>query len=85
MKLTERENSVLRLIAQGFTDREIAQRLSFSISTARKHRENMLAKFQLEKSAQLVVQYFIHHPEAWKEKMASCARMIRARYASMKS
>lgn len=78
MKLTERENIVFNLIAKGFTDREIADQLSVSISTARKHRENLLGKFHFSKSAQLVVEYFALFPDALK-KTTDCAMMIRAR------
>lgn len=57
MHLTRREHAVLALIARGHTDREIAGQLAFSLSSARKHRENLLAKFQAGKSTQLVVHY----------------------------
>lgn len=58
MHLTCREQTVLALIARGHTDREIAEELSFSPSTARKHRENLLAKFQVTKSTQLLAHFF---------------------------
>ena len=59
MTPTTREGTVLALIAEGLTDREIAARLAFSLSTARKHREALLAKFGATKSAQLVRRYFV--------------------------
>lgn len=58
MKITLREDAVLSLIAHGFTDREIADKLSVEVSTARKHRENLLLKFGAKKATQLVVLYF---------------------------
>lgn len=67
MTPTSREETVLALIAQGMTDREIAAQLSFSISTARKHREALLAKFHARKSAQLVSRYFVRYPHALKK------------------
>ena len=60
MTLTQREETVLELIVRGGTDREIATSLGIAISTARKHRENLLAKFQARKSAELVVPWFAH-------------------------
>lgn len=59
MRLTAREQTVFSLIAQGLSDRQIAEDLAISLSTARKHRENLLAKFQVRKSAQLVARYFL--------------------------
>lgn len=83
MKLTQRENVVLGLIAEGFTDREIADQLSFSISTARKHRENVLGKFQFRKSSQLVMQYFILNAEALKKTIPGTFPIL-ARFANVK-
>lgn len=67
MKISNRESTVFELIAKGLTDREIAEKLSISIATARKHRENVLGKFHFTKSAQLVVHYFRLHPDALKK------------------
>ncbi len=67
MTPTTREGTVLALIAEGLTDREIAARLAFSISTARKHREALLAKFGARKSAQLVSRYFVSCPSSIKK------------------
>jgi DNA-binding NarL/FixJ family response regulator len=55
--LSAREMQALSLIARGFTDRDIAEMLSVSLSTARKHRENLQRKLGLKKSAQLAVYY----------------------------
>ncbi len=59
MNITDREHVVLELISRGLTDREIAGVLGFSDSTARKHRENLLAKFQVGKSSLLVLRYLV--------------------------
>lgn len=56
--LTTREIQALELIARGRTDRDIAVALAISLSTARKHRENLQRKLGLHKSAQLVIYYF---------------------------
>jgi DNA-binding NarL/FixJ family response regulator len=49
--LTAREAEVLRLLAGGLRDREIAERLSISHGTARKHVYNVLAKLGLHTRA----------------------------------
>lgn len=55
--LTSRELQALSLIARGCTDRDISALLCVSISTARKHRENLHSKLSLNKSAQLAIYY----------------------------
>lgn len=67
MNISNRENAVFEMIAKGLTDREVANKLSISIATARKHRENVLGKFHFTKSAQLATHYFRLHPGALKK------------------
>ncbi len=50
--LTERELGVLRLVAQGLTDKEIAQQLTISIRTVRFHISNILSKLHLANRTQ---------------------------------
>jgi DNA-binding NarL/FixJ family response regulator len=45
--LSARENEVLRLVAKGYTYRDIAERLFISVRTAQNHVRNILAKLQL--------------------------------------
>jgi DNA-binding NarL/FixJ family response regulator len=45
--LTKREVEVLRLLAEGLTNAEIAARLYISTKTAEHHVSNLLAKLQL--------------------------------------
>ncbi len=52
--LTPRESEVLRLIAEGFTNSEIAEKVSLSINTIDTHRKNLLAKLGLRNTAQLI-------------------------------
>jgi DNA-binding NarL/FixJ family response regulator len=47
--LTHREQDVLSLVAEGATDREIAEQLSVSIHTVKSHMRNILAKLQLSR------------------------------------
>lgn len=52
--LTKRELEIIRLIADGLTNNEIAARLFLSNVTVNTHRKNMLAKLQLKNTASLV-------------------------------
>jgi DNA-binding NarL/FixJ family response regulator len=52
--ITPREQSVLRLIAEGYTNQQIADTLFISVKTADTHRKNMLAKLKLSNTAALV-------------------------------
>jgi len=54
-RLTERETDVLRLIAQGLSNDEIARELIISPLTAKTHVRRMLAKLDARDRAQLVV------------------------------
>lgn len=50
--LTEREVEVLRLLAQGTSNQEIADSLQISINTVKSHISHILAKLQLENRTQ---------------------------------
>lgn len=50
--LTEREIAVLQLIAQGLTDKEIAENLSITTRTVRYHVSNILSKLHLANRTQ---------------------------------
>lgn len=50
--LTERETDVLRLLARGLTNAELAERLFISEATARTHVSNILAKLNLTNRTQ---------------------------------
>ena len=47
--LTHREQDVLGLVAEGATDKEIAEQLIVSIHTVKSHMRNILAKLQLSR------------------------------------
>ena len=52
--LTQREVEVLRLLADGHTNREIAERLYLSVRTVESHRARILLKLNRSKRAELV-------------------------------
>ncbi len=56
--LTDRERSVLSLVAEGLDNREVAGRLYLSEGTVRNHVSAILRKKQLHNRAQLVSLYF---------------------------
>jgi DNA-binding NarL/FixJ family response regulator len=58
--LTRREREVLRLIGEGSTTKEVAQRLGISPKTAQVHRENLKQKLDLHSTAAMV-RYAIKH------------------------
>lgn len=53
-RLTDRELELLRLIAEGKTNREIAKLLSISPKTVETHRLNLMAKLEVHNRTQLI-------------------------------
>jgi len=54
-ELTEREEEVLSLVAQGKSNQEIARQLFVSVKTVRNHVSNILLKLQVADRAQAVI------------------------------
>ncbi len=52
--LTERELEVLKLVAEGLTNRQIALQLNISIKTVQTHRANLMDKLNLHDRTELV-------------------------------
>ncbi len=52
--LTTREIEIIRYIADGLTNHEIADKLFLSVGTVDTHRKNMLAKLKIKNTASLV-------------------------------
>lgn len=53
--LTEREREIVMLILDGKNKREIADRLSLSVSTIKTNVENIFRKFDVHNKAELIV------------------------------
>jgi len=60
VELTDREEQVLKLIAEGYPSKEIAKKLYVALATVHVHRKNLLRKTEMENSNQLV-RYAIRH------------------------
>jgi two-component system response regulator NreC len=58
--LSDREREVLKMLALGHTNQEIAQQLFISVRTAETHRAHIMRKLQLSTRAELV-RYAIEH------------------------
>jgi DNA-binding NarL/FixJ family response regulator len=52
--LTTREREVLQLIAEGFTNKDMAKELNLSVNTVNFHRKNMMKKLDIHNQADLV-------------------------------
>jgi len=53
--LSQREREVLKLIAEGYKNKEIAEDLCISLKTVEKHRANLMKKLDLHNAAGLTV------------------------------
>lgn len=67
--LTNRETEVIIHIANGLTNREIADTLLISVKTVEKHRQNLMDKFDLRNTA-AITRYAISHRLIKLEKCA---------------
>lgn len=54
--LTPRQKEILRLVAQGLTNREIAAHLEISVRTVEVHRFNLMRRLRVRNVAQLLRQ-----------------------------
>lgn len=53
--LTERENEVLRLVTNGYSNKDIASELGISMSTVKVHLRNIYRKLEVEDRAQAII------------------------------
>lgn len=67
-QLSSRKREVFRLVAQGRTNKEIAEELSLSVRTVERHRSAIMNKIGLQNRAELVAyavrQGFVHRGDA---------------------
>lgn len=52
--LTKRETEIVRLVADGFKNREVAEKLQISVKTVETHRANIMNKLALRNLAELI-------------------------------
>jgi DNA-binding NarL/FixJ family response regulator len=71
LRLTSRERDVLRLLEQGLSHREIADRLSISHKTVGTHIEHIFAKLGVRNRMQAVLLARRHDPRAQMEQPAA--------------
>jgi len=55
LNVTERELEVLRAIAQGYTNQQMAEQFCISVRTVEAHKANIMKKLKLNNTAELVV------------------------------
>ena len=58
--LTHREEQILKLISQGYTNQQVAEQLSISVRTVEVHKSNVMKKINVHNIAELVL-YAIKH------------------------
>jgi len=58
--LSHREKEIIKLIGEGYQNKEIASMLNISVKTVEKHRTNILGKLDLHNSAGLTAYAFEH-------------------------
>lgn len=58
-QITTRESDVLRLLLSGFSNKEIAGKLSLSVETIKVHRRNIYAKLNIKSQSELFARFFM--------------------------
>lgn len=53
-ELTKREREVVALVANGYKNREMAEKMGFTVKMVESHRENIMKKLALRNVAQLI-------------------------------
>ena len=56
--ISEKENEIVELVAEGFSNKEISSKLYLSEGTVRNYLSNILEKFELRDRTQLAVFYY---------------------------
>lgn len=63
-EISDRELSIIRLIAEGLSNKEIAARLYLSEGTVRNYLSTILCKLQLRDRTQVAIFYYQHKEKA---------------------
>src|SRR5260370_11388365 len=83
-ELTEREREVLTLVARGFTNKQIADKLYVSEKTARNHVSHILEKLRLSRrsdAAPFAVEHKLVPPrQQEKQENYGAVQVLRSRY-----
>ena len=58
--LSPREREVLQLVAHGFRDKEISERLNIALRTVAFHKANIKEKLNAETTAEIIAYYYSH-------------------------
>ncbi|PAV71542.1 hypothetical protein WR25_08951 [Diploscapter pachys] len=64
-QITTRESDVLRLLLSGFSNKEIAGKLSLSAETVKVHRRNIYAKLNIKSQSELFARFFVPKSDAF--------------------
>lgn len=67
VNLSPRENEMLKLICEGHTPKEIAGKLNLSIYTIQQYNKNMMRKFKVNRTTEMVllaIKYGLYNPQA---------------------
>lgn len=57
-QLTARENELLKLLAEGYLNKEIADQLSVTLSTVKNHLQNIYIKLHVQNRSEAIIKYF---------------------------
>ena len=61
--MTRREREVLQLVANGLSNKQIAQRLNLEVATVKCHIHHMLGKLKFYRRSDLALWVFQHAPD----------------------
>ncbi len=65
--LTPREVEIVRLIRKGYSNKEIAQELGIAVTTVKWNMTNILGKFEVQSSKQLIALLAAQAPDDSRE------------------
>ncbi|MBK6665558.1 MAG: response regulator transcription factor [Saprospiraceae bacterium] len=57
-ELTARENELLKLLAEGCLNKEIADQLNVTLSTVKNHLQNIYIKLHVQNRSEAIIKYY---------------------------